>query len=375
MARNSYLSIKPQFVSFILPTFNERGNINFLISKIIESFKEHKIEIIVVDDNSNDGTPELVKELAQNDNRIRLILRYGRSGLSSAIKEGLISSSGNIACVIDTDGQVKIEDLRKAFDNLINKNLDIVIGSRFLKHSKRTGLSEKRTIGSSIANSLCRKSLPKAYRHITDYQSICMSINLSKSLSYIYKVDVNGFKFFYELLSISKGNLKVDDIPLDFLPREDGQSKLDLSIVWEFITQLIHSYSLKLVPKRAISFALASSIGSLIQILTTQILMNLFNLSFETSIYISVYFAATSNYIINNSLTFRNNRLSGKNLIKGLFKFMLVISLPLFANIGLATVVYSKLNSNPIVAQLSGIIVVFVWHYAASSRFVWNTPQ
>ena len=102
--------------------------------------------------------------------------------------------------------------------------------------------------------------------------------------------------------------------------------------------------------------------------------MSFFNLDFEESIYISVYFAATSNYLINNSLTFRSNRLNGFNLLRGLAKFMIVISLPLFANIGLATIFYNSINDNPVLAQIAGIIVVFVWHYAASSRFVWNTP-
>ena len=119
---------------------------------------------------------------------------------------------------------------------------------------------------------------------------------------------------------------------------------------------------------------MASSIGAFVQLLSTQILMSVFKISFEKSIYISVYFAATSNYLINNSLTFRNNRLEGFLLLRGLIKFMIVISLPLFANIGLATIFYNNINSNPILAQVAGIVVVFVWHYAASSRFVWNTP-
>ena len=361
-------------VSIILPTFNERENIIPLINEIFDTFKNYNLEIIVVDDNSKDGTAELIKELARKDQRIRLILRLGRSGLSSAIKEGLISATGSIGCVIDTDGQVKSSDLKKAFDHLIKNNYDVVIGSRFLENSNRTGLSKKRSIGSSIANQLCRFSLPSKFSHITDYQSICMAINLANSIAIIQKVDVNGFKFFFEMLAISKGNLRVDDVALDFLPRVYGNSKLDLAVVWEFLTQLIHCFSLKLIPKRAISFALASSIGAFLQLLTTQFLMQILNLRFETSIYISVYFAATSNYLINNTLTFRSNRLHGLNLIKGLLKFMLVISLPLLANIGLATTFYNNVNNNPILAQLAGIVVVFVWHYAASSRFVWNTP-
>ena len=361
-------------ISIILPTFNERKNIEALINKIFDLFKEDELEIIVVDDNSKDGTSELVKELAQKESRINLILRLGRSGLSSAIKEGLLAATGDIAGVIDTDGQVNPSDLKKAIQRLKENKLDIVIGSRFLSDSKRTGLSKERSLGSSIANKLCRLSLPKKYKHITDYQSICMGIKLSSCLPIIYKVDVNGFKFFYEMLAISSGNLNIDDVALDFKPRLYGDSKLDLAIVWEFLTQLVHYSFFRAIPKRAISFGLASSIGAFVQLLSTQILMTFFNLDFEKSIYISVYFAATSNYLINNSLTFRSNRLNGFNLLKGLVKFMIVISLPLFANIGLATIFYNSINENPVLAQIAGIIVVFVWHYAASSRFVWNTP-
>ena len=89
---------------------------------------------------------------------------------------------------------------------------------------------------------------------------------------------------------------------------------------------------------------------------------------------IAVIFAATSNYLINNALTFRSQRLLGYNLFKGLAKFLLVSSLPVMANIGLATAFYNSVYENTILAQISGICVVFIWNYVASSRFVWNTP-
>ena len=151
-----------------------------------------------------------------------------------------------------------------------------------------------------------------------------------------------------------------------------GDSKLDLAIVWDFLTQLLHIFSGRIIPKRAVSFGLVGMIGSLIQLTSTEILMRLLSFDFFSSIYVSVYIAATSNYIINNLLTFKNNRLTGIRLFKGLLKYMLVITLPLLANVGLATAT-NKIYT--IIAQLGGIIVVFVWNYAASSRFVWNNPK
>ena len=183
-------------VSIIIPTFNERKNIISLIDKIKYEFKDYFLEIIVVDDNSSDGTAITIKTLSREDNRIRLIPRFGRNGLSSAIKEGLIAAKYELGGVIDGDGQVDPHDLKKAICKLVKYSFDIVVGSRFLYKSKRSGLSPKREFASSAANYLCRLSLSKKYAHITDYQSICMGINLKTCIPFIYKIDVNGFKFF-----------------------------------------------------------------------------------------------------------------------------------------------------------------------------------
>ena len=111
----------------------------------------------------------------------------------------------------------------------------------------------------------------------------------------------------------------------------------------------------------------------LVQLFTTHLVMNLFSLSFSGALPISVITAATSNYLINNALTFRSKRLKGIGLLKGLLKFLLVASFPVIANIGLATAFYSVISDNPIWAQIAGISIVFIWNYVVSSRFVWNT--
>ena len=106
----------------------------------------------------------------------------------------------------------------------------------------------------------------------------------------------------------------------------------------------------------------------------TQLLMQLAGLAFERALPVAVVGAASSNYLINNALTFRFQRLRGLKLLQGLLKFLLVASLPVLANVGLAAAFYSFVARDTLWAQLAGILVVFVWNYAASSRFVWNTP-
>ena len=361
-------------LSIVLPTFNEGGSIRQVIESLLHLEEEHPIEILVVDDDSRDGTPDLVRSLARQDPRIRIIQRVGRSGLASAIKEGLIAALYPTALVMDSDGQHEPASVGEAVQLLDREGLDLVAGSRFLDHSKIRGLSDRRTDGSTLANRLARWSLPRSYGHLSDCMSGFIVLRLNRCLPLVRQVDVNGFKFLYELLSISHGRLQVGEIPLNFQPRLHGSSKLDLAILWDFMVSLIHTATLRLLPRRAISFGLVGASGVMVQLLSTALLMGLFNLEFQQALPVAVITAASSNYLVNNALTFRDRRQSGRQLIRGLLKFLLVASLPALANVGLATSFYTLIQAHALWAQLAGIVVVYVWNYAASSRFVWNSP-
>jgi dolichol-phosphate mannosyltransferase len=359
-------------ISIILPTLNEVDNICSIIKKIINLSGNFLIEIIVVDDASTDGTTSLVKKLSQEDNRIRLINRYGRNGLSSAIKEGTLSASGDVIAVMDTDGQHQVESLYEAIEELLVADKDLIIGSRFLNSSLISGLSDKRKKGSLLANSLAKFSLSREYSKLTDIMSGFIVFKSQTVLKLVERIDVNGFKFLYELLSVSKGTLDCNEIPLNFMPRKFGESKLDIAIVWDFLVSLIHSLSNRLIPRKAISFAFVGITGVLVQFLISYSFMWLLGFSFQNVLPIAVVSAATSNYLVNNWLTFRVNRLRNKALFVGLLKFLLVSSLPIIANVGLASSFYKLISPNTFFSQLAGIIVVFIWNYAASSKLVWK---
>ncbi len=368
-------SLKKDNLTIVLPTFNERKNIDTLISQLLSFSDLYELEIIIVDDNSTDGTASFARKLAQKDKRIRLIHRFNRAGLASAIKEGIINATGDFVAVMDSDGQHEPISVKNAIGKLRKEDLDLVIGSRFLKDSVIKGLNLQRKKGSSLANCFARFSLPSEYKHITDYMSGFFVINRNSCLPYIHKVYVNGFKFLYELLSVSNGRLKVEEQELVFQKRVFGSSKLDVSVVWDFLISLLHAICFRILPRRAIGFAIVGAIGVFVQLITTSTLMLILGMSFKSALPFAVIIAASSNYLINNALTFRSQRLKRWLLLKGLLKFLLVASLPAVANIGLATTFYNVISPNTFLAQVAGILVVFVWNYAASSRFVWNTPS
>ncbi len=366
--------IKKENLTVVLPTLNESQNIISLIEKILKLKSIFNLEIIIVDDESCDGTADLVRKLSLSNRNIRLINRIGRFGLSSAIKEGVLNSCSKYIAVLDADGQHDPKAIKQAYKKLISKNLDLVLGSRFISNSEIKGLSEKRKRSSEFANKLARYSLPQNYLHLTDYMTGFFILNRDSCNRYIRTIEVDGFKFLYELLSISKGRLLVEEIPLFFKPRLRGESKIELAVLWDFIISFFHTTSFRIFPRRAISFGLIGASGVLVQLLVTYFLMKMDSVNFDQAIRVSVIVAAISNYLINNRLTFRSNRLKGFALITGCLRFLMVASLPLIANIGISTAFYRVISDNTILAQIVGILLVFVWNYAASSRFVWNSP-
>ncbi|MCT0199502.1 glycosyltransferase [Synechococcus sp. CS-1325] len=359
-------------VSIILPTFNECATITVILQQLLLLRDRWSIELIVVDDDSADGTAEQVRKLAHQQPEIRLIRRVGRSGLSSAIKEGLLDATGDLAVVMDCDGQHQPIAVGLALEALLTQGSDLVIGSRFHPEASILGLSDSRQDQSILANRLARFSLPR-YRQLTDYMSGFMAMNLDRCMPWVRQVDVQGFKFLYELLALSRGQLKVAEIPLHFQSRSHGSSKLDQAVLWDFGVSILHTLLLRLVPRRAVSFALVGLSGVGLQLLASKLLM-LIGLSFELALPVAVLVSAISNYLINNSLTFRHRRLQGMPLLAGLVKFLAVASLPMLANVGLASLFYNQISNDTFFAQIAGIAVVFVWNYAATSRFVWNSP-
>ena len=359
-------------ISIVIPTFNEVENIIPLLKNLTALLNNFDYEIIVVDDDSPDGTSEKVNKYMKFNKRIKLITRIGRSGLSSAIKEGLIFAQGKYLLVLDGDGQHHPSFILEMLEEINKNKSDIVIGSRFLNASKLEGLSNKRSLGSKIANKLACISLHRNYSKLTDYLSGCFCLEREMTKKFIRKIEINGFKFLYELLSLSKGELVVHEVPLIFKERRYGNSKLDIAIIWDFLISIIHNLTLRLLPRRAISFGLVGISGVFVQLFVTSFLVEIFFIDFYNALPFAVILAATSNFLINNQLTFRSDRLKNSALLIGLLKFLIVASLPVIANVGITTAFYKYISADTFIAQIAGIGIVYAWNYLASSSFVWK---
>lgn len=373
MQRIALDSILCSKISIVLPTFNELHNVGVIAGELLALANRFPLEIIFVDDDSQDGTAEKVRELAHHHPEVRLIRRVGRAGLSSAIKEGILDATGDVVVVMDCDGQHQPSAVVRALNRLEETGADVVVGSRFHPGAKIEGLSTSRERNSNFANSVARFSLPR-YRQLTDYMSGFFVCKLQPVLPFVRQIDVNGFKFLYELLAISRGRLQVEEVPLQFQPRLSGESKLSLPVVWDLGISILHTLLLRSVPRRAISFALVGATGIATHLLIYTTTRHFLALSFELAQVTAVVCAASTNFLINNVLTFRFQQLKGISLLLGLLRFLLVTSMGMVANVGVSSALYHQASQRPLFALFAGIAVDFVWKYAASSKFVWNTP-
>ena len=223
--------------SVILPTLNENGHILKLIEEISIIFKTQKknFEIIVVDDNSSDGTYESVKKFQTNNSYLKVILRKDKKkNLANSINDGIIDSKYENIIWMDADFQHPPKYIKEFISNC--ENFDVIISSRFLRESRRyfNNPSLEKEINenqSYIFNKLCSKIL---FKDITDYTSgyICVKKRFFKN----YKL--NGYYGDYFLDMIAKfkhDNLNILEIPFKDDVRASGESKTVVTINLKYL--------------------------------------------------------------------------------------------------------------------------------------------
>ena len=146
-------------VTIVIPTFNERDNIAVICGRIAASLDRHPFEVIVVDDDSPDGTSAVVESLAKADSRIRIITRTGRRGLAGACIEGMLAARSELVAVMDADLQHEPATLVPMLDLMASTKCDIIIASRYVDDPDVAAFSSVRQALSNAGNRLVRALL------------------------------------------------------------------------------------------------------------------------------------------------------------------------------------------------------------------------
>ena len=143
-------------LSVVVPTFNESANVPEMVRRLGETLCDIPWEVIFVDDASPDGTADVVRSLAREDRRVRLISRHNRRGLASAVVEGALAASAEIVAVMDGDLQHDESVLPEMYRKVADNEAEIVSASRFLREDGADGLSSDTRV--AISNTGIRLS-------------------------------------------------------------------------------------------------------------------------------------------------------------------------------------------------------------------------
>jgi dolichol-phosphate mannosyltransferase len=361
-------SARPAELSIIVPTFNERDNILDVIAAVADALPDVAWEIIFVDDSSPDGTASVVRQIAQADPRVRCLHRFGRRGLSSACVEGIMSTAAPVVAVMDADGQHDEHALRRMFETLATTDADIVIGSRYVAGGGVGDWDASRLAMSQFATRIANRITGAK---LSDPMSGFFMMRRDAFLAAMPRLSSIGFKILLDIVASSDTPLKTVDVPYRFRSRKRGESKLDSTILWEFLLLLLDKSVGRFVPVRFLSFALIGASGVAVHLGILALLFKLLCTSFSAAHAGATLGAITANFLLNNALTYRDQRLTGSKLLLGWVNFNLVCTIGAIANIGIASRMFAS-NSMWLADGLAGIAIGVVWNYAMSSMFTWN---
>jgi len=355
-------------LAIVVPTLNERDNIQPLIAEIDRVLPGIAWEIIFVDDDSRDGTPALIREIARVDPRIRCVQRIGRRGLSTACIEGVLASAAPYIAVTDADLQHDERLLPEMLAALKSGSCDIVIGSRYVGGASTFNWDKRRAQISGLATRLSRL-VCKA--DIADPMSGFFMMRRAPFEAAMRRLSGQGFKILLDIMASSPAPLPFKELHYDFRPRQHGESKLDSMVAWEFGMLIADKLIGHIVPVRFALFAFIGCLGLVIQLAVLWAALTFSDWDFAMAQSVAVIVAIASNFFLNNFFTYRDQRLKGFRLWRGLVTFYVICSIGAVANVDVAAYVF---HERPVwwLAGIAGALIGSVWNYAVSAVFTWK---
>ncbi len=366
-------------VSILIPTYNESENIIEFLKSVQKNLPEEIFsEIIVIDDNSPDGTGKIVEEYIRNngkisENKIFVINRKGKKGLSSAILDGIHQSKGNTVLVMDSDFSHPPEIITKMIQTLKKSQCDIVIASRYIKGGGVTGWPFKRKVMSKVATKIAKKGLG-----IKNSDPMSGFFAFKRAIINGIKFDAIGYKMLLEILVKAKG-VTVKEIPYTFSNRQVGSSKLSSSIIIDYIKSVWKLYRYgKAVgeQEKRTSVRFLSKAARFYTVGASGVVVNYFaSLYFGSWIpeiwylhanVIGIIFSMTSNFVLNKIWTFEEKDYRLKTFLFQYGKFVVFSSFGAVVQLGL---VYFLVDEYSVVYPIALIVAILI---AASANYLLN---
>ncbi|NEX19543.1 glycosyltransferase family 2 protein [Thiorhodococcus mannitoliphagus] len=360
-------------LAVIVPTYNEAGSVEELARRVAITLEGVDWELIFVDDDSPDGTAERARELSRRDARIRVIQRVGRRGLSSACIEGMLATSAPYLAVMDGDLQHDETLLPRMLAAIKDEDLEIVVGSRYVAGGGVGDWSARRHSMSKVATRIGQRLIRV---ELQDPMSGFFMVRASVIHACVRRLTGVGFKILLDIFSTAERPLRFRELPFTFRQRHAGSSKLDNAVLWEYLLMLTQKMIGPLIPVRFIAFSVIGGLGVFVHMAVLwPMLQWLGSGAFLLSQSAATLVAMTSNFFLNNLLTYRDMRLRGRQLLWGWLSFVVTCSVGALANVGIANYLFHEGHSGWFLSALAGILVGAVWNYAVTAVYTWKRPQ
>src|SRR3989344_8111820 len=364
-------------LSLILPTYNEAENLPELLPKIEAALKDIPHEIIIVDDDSPDGTWRVAQEIGLNRDDVHVVRRVGRRGLSSAVIEGFLSAKGDVLAAMDADGQHDIGLLPKLYE-CVRSGTGIAIGSRYVEGGVVGEWDERRHLMSKVATQLAIKLCKVA---VKDPMSGFFAIRRNLFQTVVTSLNPKGFKILLDLLVHMPKETTVVELPFTFAMRMHGESKLSKQVQIEFLEYLYDVTCGKYIPLTFVKYCIVGGLGVFVHLAAYSLVsgflsyhdgghLSLFGL--RIAVLFAIETAVIFNFYLNNIWTFSTARLRGKAIVTGFAKYNDACLFGAVANYAVSSYLY-EIGWIALLAVIAGAMTGIIWNYTMSRLFAWRT--
>ena len=355
-------------LTVIVPTYKERPNVPILLERLRAVLSHIGWEVLYVDDHSPDGTADAVRAIAVTDRRIRVIERIGRRGLASACVEGMMASAAPYIAVMDADLQHDEGVLPLMLHKIKEEKLDVVIASRRITGGSMGDFAKERVklsdVGSKISKLVCQCE-------VSDAMSGFFVVEAKFFRALVPHLTNSGFKLLVDILASSRTVPDVGEVPYRFRNRQLGESKLDVNVQLEYIFLIIDKLVGRWIPTRFALFVLVGALGVIVHLAVLAPLYLNHRHHFPQAQLIATMVAMTFNFLLNNTVTFRDRQLRGWRLLTGLLTFYAACSLGAVINIAFANMLIRQ-GIPWYLAGISGTGISSVWNYGVNAVLTWR---
>jgi dolichol-phosphate mannosyltransferase len=358
-------------LSVVIPTYKERQNVAPLVASLEAALQGLNWEVIFVDDHSPDHTADAIRELALTNPRVRILERVGRRGLSSACIEGMMASPAASIAVMDADMQHDETILPEMLRLLRSRKLDVVVGSRRTAGGSMGEFAEKRVrlsdLGSRVSKLVC-------HCDVTDPMSGFFIVNSEFFRASVPRLTGAGFKLLVDILASSPTRPRVAEVPYRFRNRLAGESKLDVNVELEYLFLIVDKIVGRYIPARFALFVAVGSLGLLIHLSILGIFQLFDTAAFSLGQVVATLSAMMFNFFLNNLVTFRDRRLKGIALVRGIVIFYAACSMGVLINLSFAHRLLSA-GLPWYLAGLSGVAISSFWNYGVNTIVTWRRTR